>query len=361
MEKPLKIGLDIVPMHYPYSGVRAYVEALIEAYRNRDSGIDLVPISSPSDLTRTSSRFSRMLWDMHGVAGSATSAGVDVLHMTRFAAPPRFESPTVVTVHDLIPLQLPEYRVSPYARVQVELARRTVPRATRVIVPSQYVAEVVTDLLDIERQRIDVIPMGVAVPADERLPRFLSGPYILHAGGFDARKNLSTLLRAFAHASRELGPDWRLVLLGAGHTGNATVYPPVGPIFEELGLQERVVLTGRVSEREKHALYRHAAIAANPSLSEGFGLPILEAMAHGVPVIASNRTSHPEVAGDAALLVEPTIDALADAIARLAADDVLRAKLSDKGRARAAEFSWARTARATIETYRRALIPVPCA
>jgi glycosyltransferase involved in cell wall biosynthesis len=126
-----------------------------------------------------------------------------------------------------------------------------------------------------------------------------------------------------------------------------------------LKLRDRVVLTGRVSERDKHALYQHATMAANPSLSEGFGLPILEAMSHGVPVIASNRTSHPEVAGDAALLVEPTADALADAMVRLAGNDALRTVLSNKGRARAREFSWSRTAEATIETYRRALALEP--
>ncbi len=130
---------------------------------------------------------------------------------------------------------------------------------------------------------------------------------------------------------------------------------PIDPLIAELGLQNRIVRTGRIGEREKHALYRHASIAVNPSLNEGFGLPILEAMAHGVPVIASNRTSHPEVAGDAALLVEPTIDALADAILQLATDESLSADLSTKGRARAELFPWSRTAHATLETYRRAL------
>jgi len=359
MEKPLKIGLDVVPMSYPYSGVRAYVEALIDAFRKRDPGIEMVPIAFPSGLTRTSSRLSRMLWDLYGLAQSANNAGVDLLHITRFAAPRGFDGPMVVTVHDLIPLQLREYRSSPQARVQSELARRTVPHATRVIVPSLYVAGAVADLLDVDRRRIDVIPMGVTLPPDGDLPRFVSGPYILHTGGFDARKNLPTLLRAFAGAARELGPDWHLVLVGAAHSGNATVYPPIEPVIEELKLRDRVVLTGRVSERDKHALYQHATMAANPSLSEGFGLPILEAMSHGVPVIASNRTSHPEVAGDAALLVEPTADALADAMVRLAGNDALRTVLSNKGRARAREFSWSRTAEATIETYRRALALEP--
>ncbi len=354
MAKPMKIGLDVVPLHYPFSGVRVYVEALINEYRNRHGSIELVPLAASNGLTSSSNRLARLGWDVHGVAGSATSAGVDLLHMTRFAAPFRFSGPMVVTVHDLIPLQLPEYRSSRPARIQSELARRMVPKATRVIVPSAYVADVVAELLGVERERIDVIPMGVTIPPESDLPAVVTGPYILHTGGFDARKNLPLLVRAFARARLELGPQWRLILVGAPHSDNPTVYPPIDPVIEELGLQDRVVLTGRVNEEEKHALYRNAAIAVNPSLSEGFGLPILEAMAHGVPVIASNRTAHPEVAGDAALLVEPTLEALADALTLLGMDENLRSSLADKGRSRAALFSWSRTAQSTLDTYHRA-------
>lgn len=355
MGKPLKIGLDVVPLRYPYSGVRAYVEALIDAFRDRDAGIELIPLPSPASLTSALSRLARIRWDFTGVAGAAGNAGVDLLHMTRFAAPGNVDRPMVVTIHDLIPFQLPEYRASPAARFQSDLARTAIPRATRVIVPSEYVADVVTDILQIDHERIDVIPMGVGISIDRRGPSPFSGPYILHTGGFDVRKNVPALVRAFARVSRQLGPDWRLVLVGAPHSGNTLIYPPIDPLIAELGLQNRVVRTGQIGEREKQALYRHASMAVSPSLSEGFGLPILEAMAYGIPVIASNCTSHPEVAGDAAFLVEPTVDALAEAIQRLARDEPLRTELATKGRVRAGQFPWTRTARATRETYRRAL------
>jgi glycosyltransferase involved in cell wall biosynthesis len=182
-----------------------------------------------------------------------------------------------------------------------------------------------------------------------------SGPYVLHAGGFDVRKNLPALIRAFAQAAPAMGSDWRLVLLGAPHTSNPVVYPPLWPEIERLGIADRVVMTGRVSDVEKDTLFRHAAMSVAPSLNEGFGLPILESMAHGIPVIASNRTSHPEVAGDAALLVEPSEEELATAIARLATDCALRADLSQRGLRRAADFPWSRTAALTADTYRRAL------
>ncbi|MEZ4504940.1 MAG: glycosyltransferase family 1 protein [Thermomicrobiales bacterium] len=334
MENRLRIGLDVAPLLYPYSGVRAYVEALIDSSRNGDTGVDLVPISAPSGLLRSSSKIARLNWDLRGIAVAARGSKVELLHMTRFAAPRRFDGPLIVTVHDLIPLQLPEYRSSRPARIQSALARALVPHATRVIVPSSYVAGVVQELLRIERERIDVIPMGVSPVEEPPAAPVLSGPYVLHTGGFDARKNLTMLLQAFARASWELGPDWRLVLVGSPHSNNPVVYPPVEPVIEQLGLGDRVVRTGRVDEQEKNALYAHASIAVNPSRSEGFGLPILEAMAHGVPVVASNRTSHPEVAGDAAFLVEPTVEAFSEAMIELATDDALRTALSAKGRAR---------------------------
>lgn len=356
MQNGLKIALDVAPMRYPYSGVRTYVEALIAGYRNRDAGIEITPLAPPYGLTRLTSRVRGLGWDFEGMADSAMDASVDVLHVTRFAAPRSSAVPLVVTVHDLIPLVLPEYRASKGAVMQSELAKCHVPHANRIIVPSRHVALDVEKLLGVDPERIDVIPMGVAVPGEASLPRVVTGPYLVHTGGFDARKNLPMLLRAFARAAPQLGPEWRLVLVGAPHSGNPTVYPPIWPTIDEMGLQKRVLLTGRISEREKHAIYRHARMAVNPSRSEGFGLPILEAMAHGVPVIASNLTSHPEVAGNAAVLIDATVDSFSDAILRLATDEALCADLSCKGRARAALFSWPRTAHATIAAYRRAVM-----
>jgi glycosyltransferase involved in cell wall biosynthesis len=356
MVDTVKIGLDVAPMGYPPSGVRAYVEALIAAFRSGDFGLELVPIAPPNAESRDAARLSRLTWDLRGVSRSAKRAQVDLLHMTRFAAPAFVDRPLVVTVHDLIPLELPEYRASLPSRLQSELARRTVKRADRVIVPSVYVASRVEDLLGMSRDRIDVVPMGVNAPLLSDAPVPIPGPYVIHTGGFDARKNLPVLLNAFARVVEEMGPNWRLVLVGAPHTTNRAVYPPVQPVIEHLALGDKVILTGRVSEPERDELYRHAAIAVAPSLSEGFGLPILEAMVHGVPVIASNRTSHPEVAADAALLIEPTESDFIEALLALASDPGRRTELSTKGRLRAAQFPWSRTAALTAACYRRALV-----
>lgn len=351
----MRIGLDAVPMTYPPSGVRAYVSALIDAFRSRDSGIDLVPLAPLSGFSRSTGRLARLSWDAHGIADSAKYSRVDLLHMTRFAAPRDADGPFVATVHDLIPLRLPEYRASLPSRVQSELARRMVVSAERIIVPSTFVAREVSSLLEFDAARVDVIPMGVSLPDSPALPPLYSGPYVLHTGGFDVRKNLPALLAGFARAVPQLGADWRLILMGAPHTENPVVFPSLLPEIERLGLSDRVILTGRVSEAEKHALYAHASIGVSPSLDEGFGLPILEAMAHGVPVIASNRTSHPEVAGDAAILIEPTADAISEALVRLATDSGIYSDLRSRGFERAAQFPWSLTAELTVNSYRRAL------
>lgn len=351
----MRIGLDIAPLNYPPSGVRAYVEALIDAFRSRDTEIELAPLLRSRTLIRTPNRLERLQWDTFGIASAAHDAEVDLLHMTRFAAPRAFDRPLVVTIHDLIPLLLPAYRASLPARIQLELAQRTVVSARRIIVPTRVVARDVTGLLGFPPERIDIIPMGVSIPASARTTPPIAGPYLLHTGGFDLRKNLPALVRAFATALPQLDPDWRLVLMGAPHSGNARIYPPLQPEIDRLALNDRIIMTGRVSEIEKHALYQHATLAIAPSLNEGFGLPILEAMAYGIPVIASNCTSHPEVAGDAALLVEPTEEAMTEAIIRLASDTGLRADLARRGRHRALQFPWSRTAALTIETYRNAL------
>jgi glycosyltransferase involved in cell wall biosynthesis len=172
--------------------------------------------------------------------------------------------------------------------------------------------------------------------------------------GFDRRKNVPMLVRAFARSLISLPDDVALVLAGAPHSDNPTVFPPIEPVIRELGVGDRMVLTGRVTDADRVLLYQGAEGYVTPSAYEGFGLTPLEAMACGVPVIAANRTSLPEVVGDAGLLVEPELEAVAEAIVRLVTDRALRADLSRRGLARAAAFIWERTADLTVAAYREA-------
>ena len=181
------------------------------------------------------------------------------------------------------------------------------------------------------------------------------GRYLFNIGGFDRRKNLPLLIEAFAAAVPSLDDDVQLLIAGAPHTGNERVFPPLEPVIRQHGLDGRVVLTGRVSNEERTALYQAAHVYITPSEYEGFGLTPLEAMACGVPAIVADRTSLPEVVGDAGLCVEPAVDELARAIVSLMKDDALHDGLARRSLARARTFTWAEAARQTTEVYREAL------
>ncbi len=177
--------------------------------------------------------------------------------------------------------------------------------------------------------------------------------YLLYLGGFDQRKNLSALLRAFALLVSKQ-PQARLVIAGRLPGRDSPLFPDPRRLVGELGLEERVIFTGWVAEEDKPALLSGAVAFVFPSLYEGFGLPALEAMACGTPVVASNRSSLPEVVGEGGILVEPTdVEALAEAMETLLVDDVLRAELRPRALAQAARFSWEQTALETLAVYRK--------
>ncbi len=352
------------------SGTRTYVEALVGAIARVAPEIDLrvirpgwATIGGEAGPTRAE----RLVWELHGVRQAAVAAGANVLHVPSFAAPVRGGPPLVVTIHDVIPLVLPAYRATRAAQIRLAMAGRTVRRARRVLVPSEAARRDVEAVLGIPADRLRVTPEaagptfrpprdGAERAAAAAVARRLgvAGPYIFHCGGFDARKNLPVLVEAFALARRQLDGPLSLVLAGAPHSANAAVYPDLGPVILAHGVEDGVILPGRVSEVDKVALYQAASAYATPSLHEGFGLPILEAMACGVPTIGSDRTSLPEVIGDGGLVVPPEAEAFAAAIVSVLSDPGLAARLGAAGIARAATFSWEETARQTVAAYREA-------
>jgi glycosyltransferase involved in cell wall biosynthesis len=287
---------------------------------------------------------------------------IDVFHgLDQSGIPLLFKAgKSVVTIHDVIPLVLPWSFPRRHRWVVATALSRMRKQADMVIVPSHAVAEDVMRYLQVERQRIAVIPMGCN-------PRFrphqdpsratalrrryaLPERYILFVGTLEPRKNVNTLLQAFAQLIADRPRDGlHLVIAGGqgwgGEDHRATV--------ERLGIRQYVRFTGFVADDDLPDLYRGAQVFVYPSLYEGFGLPVLEAMASGVPVITSNRSSLPEVAGDAALLVDPTqAEALAAAMSALLHDDALRQALRAKGLARAATFTWEVVAQRTVAVYR---------
>jgi len=272
----------------------------------------------------------------------------------------------VVTIHDTIPLVDNEWHRRTAVAHHTHKLQRAARYATRLIAVSENTRRDVIDLLGVAPARIDVVPEAAAPefhpPADADRDTYLltlahyglhEGDYIICVGTIEPRKNLVRLAAGFK-AAVERRPEFTTKLVLAGGKGWKT-----GPIergLAEVGLGERLVLPGRVPQEDLPALLHGARAAAYVSLYEGFGLPPLEAMACGTPVVASNNSSIPEVVGDAGLLVDPyDVEAIAAALGQVLTDDGLRAELAARGLRRAARFSWARTAELTMQTYRRAL------
>jgi glycosyltransferase involved in cell wall biosynthesis len=276
---------------------------------------------------------------------------VDVVHATGVAVPGT-RSPLVVTINDLAFLEDPSRATRHglrFFRRATELARR---RATLVVCPSQATIDECVGA-GFEPECLRLVPLGVDVRAASgddvaRVTRQygVAAPYVLFVGTIEPRKNLPRVIRAFERVGRR---DLQLVLVGP--TGwNEDVAPGVA------ALGERARALGFVPRRDLGALYAGATAFVYPSLREGFGLPVLEAMAQGTPVVTSSVTATAEVAADAALLVDPfDVDAITAALDRVVTDDDLARRLGDAGRARAATFPWSTTAAMTLDVYDEAV------
>ena len=284
--------------------------------------------------------------------------GADLYHSPYYLMPYRTGCPTLLTVHDLIPLLFPKHstiQARLFFRWATALALRT---AHRVIAVSEATRRDLLAHFRIPTRRVVTIPEAADQafhrrPPDEakavRQEHDLPEQYILYLGSNKPHKNLARLIEAFSritfHASR-----FTLVIAGVWDPR----YPEARQRAESLALGKAVRFLGPVAERDLPALYSGATLFTFPSEYEGFGLPVLEAMACGTPVACSNISSLPEVVGDAALTFDPTnTNAIANALNRLLSDTDLRADLRERGLRQAAQFSWERTARDTLAVYRQ--------
>jgi len=284
---------------------------------------------------------------------------VDLVHHPRHLVPPGIGrgTPSVVTVHDVLPLSHPEY-FSTLIRVRYRpLARAAVRAADLVLTGSRHSAGQLTELLDVDPGCVVVTPYGVegrfrpvGRDAGWLAERFgVRSRYVLCVGTLEPRKNLVGALRAFGRLAGSV-EDCVLVVAGGRGWRNEE--------FErELARESgRVVLTGFVSDEELVRLYSGAELFLFPSLAEGFGFPVLEAMACGAPVVSSDRTSLPELVGDAGVLVDPGDEAaVAAACERVLGDEAFAAGLRERGLERAARYSWDTCAAATVAAYRATL------
>ena len=279
------------------------------------------------------SRAALTLWDLTLPAVAAAREPVDVLHYLHVAFPPFTPgSPVVINLLDAIPWVVPGYRLpKPYDLLE----RRAVRRADLVLTLSESAREDIESVFGLPRAKIRVIPLGG--PALDPEPSSKE-PYFLFVGGTEKRKNLGAVLDAFASID-----GFELRVVGAN---------TASPVHDSKREQSGVRWLGHVSEEELVELYRHAAALVFPSRYEGFGLPILEAMARRTPVIASNASSIPEVARGGAILVDPDdVEGLRDAMRRVGADAGLREELTRRGVEVVSGFDWDDTARDTVAAY----------
>jgi glycosyltransferase involved in cell wall biosynthesis len=288
---------------------------------------------------------------------------VDVLHV-QFTAPPFCPCPVVVSIHDLSFEHLPQ-TFKRRSRTQLRLTvRHSARRAARIISLSEHTRLDIVETYGIPAERVSAIPLAApsnfAPVQDVReLQRVrhnygIDGEYILSVGSIQPRKNLARLVSAYARVRASLRENKsadklpKLVLVGKC----GWLYDETLRALEETGVKDTVVLTGYVPQADLPALYSGALCFVYPSYFEGFGLPPLEAMKCGAPVIVGNKTSLPEVVGDAALTVDPfDVEAIASAMTRVIDSPALRKELSVKGLTRAEDFDWRETARKTLAIY----------
>ena len=349
----------MVPELMGGAGTGRYPSALRRALTMRDD-IELVPLAptrrrAHADAQRVAHGLLREgLYYPAALAAQARRADVDLVHCPSPLAAHALRRPLVMTVHDVLPLSHPELFPRVTVLHQRAFLRRAAGRAVRIITGAEQARAEIVDVLGADPARVSVTPYGVdrrfrpEPPGDAWLrSRFgIDRPYVLAVGTLEPRKNLVSALRAVA----TLGRDVALVIAGGQGWRNEDFERelPRAPM--------PVVLTGRVSDEELVSLYSAARCLVFPSLYEGYGLPPLEAMACGCPVVSTDRSTLPEVVGDAGLLVDPLdVEQIAEAIRSILDGDMIAAELRRRSLKRAGELTWERTAALTVDVYEEAL------
>ena len=379
----MRIGINAWFLHQGTTGSGQYLRHLLREFATANANhrhtLFLNPTQpgpvSPLDLP--SQRFEQMvlstpfdgqsenltkLWfEQVAVPRAARQLKLDLLHVPYWGSPLRPTTPTVVTVHDIIPLLLPAYRGRVLVRTYTRLVAAAARRADLILTDSVASQQDIVRHLGIPSRRVRPVLLAPdvhfhPVTDPETLAALkqkynLPDRYLLYLAGFDQRKNVPVLLRAFARFLDRQG-EAHLVIAGRLPDEDSDFFPDPRRIARALKLGEAVQFVGWMPDEEKPALYTRATAFVFPSCYEGFGLPPLEAMACGTPVIGSTAASLPEVIGDGGLLVPPDdVDALSEAMSRLWNDAELRATLRQRALAHAASFHWSKAARETLQAY----------
>ena len=370
----LRVLVDATDVPTDRGALGRYVDGLIGALTV--TGIDLAVVCQRADEERygrlapgakivagpvgLGHRSERLAWEQSGLPVVAEQVDADVIHMPNYSMPLRPGLPTVVTIHDLAFFTDPE-RYAPFSAVSLKSVTKMAAReATRLIVPSNATRDELIRVLGIDHGKIDVAYHGVDHrlfhrPDEIQVSRItarlgLHGrPYIAFLGSLTPRKNAPSLVSGWATAVADLPDPPALVLAGGGGWS-----PELDEAVARVPSHLRLIRPGYLPFADLPGFLGGAVLVAAPSRGEGFGLPVLEAMACGAPVLTTYRASLPEVGGDAVAYTEPDADAIAVALRALLDDPDRRTALGEAGYARARDFTWAASASAHVASYKRA-------
>lgn len=364
----MRVGIDARKLH-DY-GIGTYVRNLITELSRQDDDAEYSLLCAPSDVeavralgprfqpcvVRAGNYTVREQW---AVPWALAKSRVDLFHAPHYVVPPLSTAPVVVTIHDCIHLRFPQYLPNRaalyYARAMMTMAAR---RARRVLTVSQASKDDILHYLKVPADKVEVIHNAIDVrlagePTQEDVARvrerfLLTAPFVLYTGNIKPHKNVDRLIEAFSILRQRSAEDVKLLIIG----DEISKYPNLRRLVHRFQLHQHVRFLGFVPDATLAVLYRLASVFVFPSLYEGFGLPPLEAMAAGAPVITSNVSSLPEVVGDAAILIDPMdAGAIADAMAQVLRDPRLRDDLIRRGRERVKAFSWKRSVARVRQVY----------
>jgi glycosyltransferase involved in cell wall biosynthesis len=364
----VRIAIDARKLHD--FGIGTYVRNLLRELARRDDDDAYVLLARPGDeafVRGLGPRFTAVIEragnysiaEQFSVPVTLTRARAQLFHAPHYVVSPFTPCPYVVTIHDCIHLRFPQYlpnrMAHAYARAMMTMAAR---RARRILTVSEASKSDILHYLGVDGSKVEVVPNALderlaAPPGEEDITRvrerfLLTSPFILYTGNIKPHKNVDRLIEAYSILRRRGFDDVKLLIIG----DEVSKYPNLRRLVHRFQLHGQVRFLGFVPDATLAVLYRLASVFVFPSLYEGFGLPPLEAMAAGTPVITSNVSSLPEVVGDAALLIDPMdAGALADAMARVLGDPALRADLVRRGHARVETFSWERSVGRVHEIY----------
>jgi glycosyltransferase involved in cell wall biosynthesis len=383
----LKVAINAWFWDNPSVGSGQYLRYLLPALLEADQSLEIFLVSAqpfqpplpaypnlkgqvaPTPFGNQASNLAKVWFEQITFPRACRKLRADVAHVPYFGSPLAPATPTVVTIHDLIPLVLPEYRGSLPVRLYTSLVAAAAPQAKLILADSQASRRDILQRLGVPAEQVRVVYLAPAPhfqPAETwqqivaiKMKYHLPENFVLYLGGYDVRKNVKALLHAYTWVSATLGDQYPLVLAGHLPQRDSDFFPDPRRMARELGLETFIITPGWIAEEDKPLLYAAATVFVYPSRYEGFGLPVLEAMACGTPVVTTNAASIPELAGPAAFQLDPNdTKHMAAPIIRLCTEENSRDDMIERGFTQVEQFSWTKTAQETLQAYREAVTQV---